>query len=287
MRRADSLVARESATARRGECMGAWDGKVVLVTGASAGLGLSIAEAFALAGAQVALVARRAEPLAVAAQRLSAPGRVVLPIVADVTRQADVERMVAECLGRFGRMDVLVNNAGRSARGRLLDTPAEEFVELVDLNLVAVVRCTRAAMAALLAARGHVVNIGSLAAKSAGRWLGAYPASKFALAGYTQQLRLEMEPEGLHVLLVCPGPIARDEPRVGEARLSAEVPESARRPGGGVKTRAILPEELAAEIVQACARRQVELIRPRKARLLFVLSHVSPRLGDWLVRRNT
>ena len=128
---------------------------------------------------------------------------------ADITEQDQVDALFAQTLDRFGRLDVLVNNAGRSMRGKLADTTPEQFRDLMELNLLALVRCTRAALPHLLAQRGHVVNIGSLASKSAARWVGAYPATKFAVAAYTQQLRLELTPEGLHVLLVCPGPIAR------------------------------------------------------------------------------
>ena len=83
----------------------------------------------------------------------------------------------------------------------------------MDLNLIALVRCTRAAMPQLLEPKGHLVNIGSLAGKTAARYMGAYSATKHAVSAYSQQLRLELGPQGLHVLLVSPGPIARDEPR--------------------------------------------------------------------------
>ena len=141
----------------------------------------------------------------------------------------------------------MVNNAGRSMRGKVLDTTPEQFRDLMELNLIALVRCTRAAAPHLLETRGHVVNIGSLAAKSASRWVGAYPATKHAVAAYSQQLRLELGPQGLHVLLVCPGPI---EARIrGFIRLEGleDIPERARRPGAGVKTKAIEPRWLAAE----------------------------------------
>ena len=91
----------------------------------------------------------------------------------------------------------------------------------MELNLLGLVRMTRAAAPHLLAAKGHLVNIGSLAGKSATRFMGAYPASKFAVSAYSQQLRLELEPEGLHVLLVCPGP-SREEPRQSTASEPAK-----------------------------------------------------------------
>lgn len=264
-----------------------WTNKVVLVTGASAGLGVEIARAFAQHGAKVVVAARGAEALEKSAASLRSDGLDVVGIPADVTRQTDVERLLQATVERCGRLDVLVNNAGKSARRAVLDTTAEDFAALIELNLLAMVRCTRAAAAHLLKTRGSVVNIGSLASKSAGPYLGAYPASKFAVAAYSQQLRLELGPHGLHVLLVCPGPIARIEPRVVDEAELARLPASARRPGGGVKTKAIDPADLAEDIVAACQSRQAELVRPAKARILFALAQLSPRLGDWLVRRNT
>ena len=264
-----------------------WHDKAVLVTGGSAGLGLAIAEAFALSAARVAIAARGAEGLEHAARRLREHGCDVLPLQADVTRQADVEQMVEKTLQEFGRLDVLVNNAGRSSRGAVLDTTPEELRELLELNLMAAVRATRAAAPHLLATRGHVVNISSLGGKSAARYLGGYNVSKFALSAYSQQLRLELGPQGLHVLLVCPGPLARSEIRTYGAEQMEELPESARQPGGGVKTRLIEPEWLAERIVQACRRRDPELVVPSKARLLFAIQQLSPRLGDYLVRKFT
>ena len=132
----------------------------------------------------------------------------------------------------------------------------EQFRDLMELNLIALVRCTRAALPHLLARQGHVVNIGSLAAKSASRWVGAYPATKHAVAAYSQQLRLELGPQGLHVLLVCPGPIAREGSRLYPLEGLEDVPERARHPGAGVRASAIAPEWLAKAILRACQRRR-------------------------------
>lgn len=269
-----------------------WQGKVVVVTGGSRGLGKAIAEEFAASGAQVVIAARRAETLAAVADEFQDKGHPVAAVAADITRQEDVERLFSQTVERFGRLDVLVNNAGRSMRRKIADTTAEDFRELLELNVVALVRCTRAALPHLLASRGHVVNIGSLAGKSAARYIGAYPAAKFAVTAYSQQLRLELGPQGLHVLLVSPGPIARDRAKVESEREvlgeSADVlPARAHQPGAGVRAKALSPSRLAEEIVRACERRQSELIRPRSARLLFALMQISPRLADWLVKRLT
>ncbi|MGH7135581.1 MAG: SDR family NAD(P)-dependent oxidoreductase [Pirellulales bacterium] len=267
-----------------------WHGKVVVVTGGSSGLGKAIAKAFAAHGGRVVIAARRPDALAAAAEELRALGHDVTAVAADVTRDDDVERLFAKTIERHGRLDVLVNNAGRSTRGALAETTADDFRELLDLNVLGLVRCTHAVLPHLLASRGHLVNIGSLAGKSVARWVGAYAASKFAVTAYSQQLRLELGEKGLHVLLVCPGPIARDEPhREADERDSTpgELPVRAYQPGAGVRTKAISPERLADEIVRACETRRPEIIRPRKARLLFALSQLSPRLGDWLVTRFT
>lgn len=272
--------------------MSYWQHKVAIVTGGSSGLGRAIAGALAAAGAKVVIAARHAETLEQTAAELSRDGRQVTPIAADVTRQEDVERLVNRTIDEFGRLDALVNNAGRSMRRAVLDTTPEDFQQLLELNLIGLVRMTRAAAPHLLASRGHVVNIGSLAGKSAARWIGAYPATKFAVSAYTQQLRLELSPQGLHVLLVCPGPIARDEPRDETSRElrgdeAPGVPARALKPGAGVRAKAIQPERLAAEILRACQRRKAELIVPPAARLLFALLQLSPRLGDWIVRKTT
>jgi short-subunit dehydrogenase len=277
--------------------MSAWQGKVVVVTGGSSGLGKAIAESFAQRGAQVVVAARRADLLAAVADELRGRGLDVAAVAADVTRADDVERLFARTIERFGRLDVLVNNAGRSMRRSIAETTADDFRELFELNMVGLVRCTRAALPHLLAAHGHLVNIGSLAGRSAARYIGAYPATKFAVTAYSQQLRLELGPQGLHVLLVCPGPIAReaarqeasgrgDEPARAD-KAADSLPPSAYRPGAGVRTRLLSAERLAAEIVRACETRRSELVRPRSARLLFILQQISPRLGDWLVKRLT
>ncbi|MHB1033840.1 MAG: SDR family NAD(P)-dependent oxidoreductase [Pirellulales bacterium] len=264
-----------------------WQDKVALITGASSGLGRVLAGALIQAGAKVVLAARSEEPLERCAAELRRSGRDVLAVPADVTRQEQVDSLFAETLRRFGRLDMLVNNVGRSMRRAVLDTTPEDFSDLMDLNLIAAVRCTRAGAPHLVASRGHLVNIGSLAAKSAARYMGAYPASKFALAAYTQQLRLELGPQGLHVMLVCPGPVARDEPRERSADETAGLPESAKKPGAGVKVRLIPPEKLAAQILDGCRRRRTELVVPSSARWLFAVTQLWPRLGDYLVRRMT
>jgi NAD(P)-dependent dehydrogenase (short-subunit alcohol dehydrogenase family) len=261
-----------------------WQDKVVLVTGGSSGLGRIIAETFHQAGAKLALVALEKTDVERAAAEI---GDGTLPIHADITKQEDVDRIFETVQNHFPQLDVLVNNAGRSMRGKVLNTTPEQFQALFVLNVLGTIRCTRAAVPLLLKRKGHIINIGSLAAKSAAKYVGAYPVSKFAVAAYSQQLRLELGPEGLHVLFVCPGPIRRDNERLYPLEGLEEIPESALQSGAGVKVGRIDPNYLAQKILTHCERRKPELIVPGKARILFVLSQLFPTLGDWIVQRST
>lgn len=267
--------------------MSYWQGKTAVVTGASAGLGKAISLALAKAGANVVLAARGAERLAAAAEDCARAGGRAIAVPSDVTSDADVQNLLAESLDRFGRVDLWVNNAGRSDRGTALATSPAAFQALWELNFLSVVRCTQLAAPQLQKTGGHLVNIGSLAAKIASRYLGAYAPTKFALAAYSQQLRLELEPLGLHVLLVCPGPIAGEQVRQYDQAALASLPESARRPGAGARVARISADRLAEQILAACRQRKKELVVPGRARLLCALAQLSPRLGDWLIRRWT
>jgi short-subunit dehydrogenase len=267
--------------------MSDWGNKVVLVTGGSAGLGRAIASQFAQCGATVVIAARDQDRLEAAATSIEGLGSRCHSVVADVTSDEDVRRLVASVVDQHGRLDVLVNAAGKSARGAIEETTVDDFQQLLDLNFLATVRCTSTALPYLKQTQGHLINIGSLASKVAARYLAGYPASKHAVAAYSQQLRLELEPAGLHVLLVCPGPIARDDVEVRYSAQAEDLPDEARRPGAGARLSALDPDRLAARIVRACERRQRELVVPGKSRLLFALSQLSPRLGDWLLKKFT
>ncbi|MDA1051156.1 MAG: SDR family NAD(P)-dependent oxidoreductase [Planctomycetota bacterium] len=265
--------------------MSYWQGKVAIVTGGSAGLGLAIAEALGDRGASVMIAARDGGRLHEAVGRLQQKGHRGAGFATDVTDAEQVDSLIDRTISEFGRLDMLVNNVGRSTRGNVLDTGPDEFRELLELNFLSVVRCTQAAAPHLIESRGHVVNIGSLASKSVSKFLGAYPASKFAVAAYSQQLRLELQPQGVHVLLVCPGPIAREDAGQRYDAETRDLPDSARQPGGGVKLRGIPPDRLAARILRACEQRRLELIVPARARWLFAISQLWPSLGDRIIAK--
>ena len=281
------MLSRKKLTQLRSRDMSFWQNKVALVTGGSQGLGLAIARAAAAAGARVVIAARNQEQLAAAAAAISTSDRTCGWLPCDVTQEDQVAALVAEVIQMHGRLDLLVNCAGKSDRGEAAAVSAEQFRELLDLNFLSAVRMTRAALPHLLKSRGHVVHIASLAAKTASRYLGAYPVSKFPLSAYAQQLRLELGPQGLHTLLVCPGPIRRDDSGRRYDAAAADLPAEARQPGGGVKLKGIDPDWLATRILAACERRQAELVVPARAKLLFALAQLWPTLGDWIITRMT
>ncbi len=266
--------------------MSYWQDKVVLITGGGAGLGLRLATHFARAGAQLVLADVNQQALDHAKAALQQYSIPVQDVVTDITHQDSVDRLF-DCVDeRCGQLHTLVNCAGRSGRGTVLDTTPETFQAFLDLNFFGTVRCTRAAVPRLLKTHGHLVNIGSLAAKMAASYLGAYPVSKFAVAAFTHQLRLELGPQGLHVLLVCPGPIARADAGRRYGQQAANLPASASRPGG-VRIKGLDPEYLASQILRACERRKPELVLPRKARLLAAILQLWPSWGDRIITART
>lgn len=208
-----------------------------MVTGGSAGLGLVIAETLLGAQYDVIILGRDAERLADAGQRLAPTARAagvrVQERVADVTCEASVAAAFATVQADFGRLNVLVNCVGQSDRGRTESLSRERLIELVDANVTSALVCSQAALPMLKDTRGVIVNIGSLASKVGARYLGGYCAAKHALAGLTQQMRLEWREYGVHVALVSPGPIQRaDRPHSAgpSARLGGD---RTRVPGTG------------------------------------------------------
>lgn len=266
--------------------MNYWTGKRAVVTGASSGLGRVIATELARQGAWLLLVARGEEKLRELAEELSQANGAIYFISADVTNPVDVERIATAVDTELGGIDLLCHCAGKSTRGEILSTTVEDHCELWELNFLAPVQLTSALQAPLEASRAHVVLLGSLASKVAPRYMGAYPASKFPLAAYAQQLRLQWGKTGPHVLLVCPGPIANEEAEGRYGQQAEGLPKAVRQGGGGAKVRKIDPQKLTQQILTACERRKVELVVPKKARLLFAISQLWPEWGDWLLSKN-
>ncbi|MDG2015364.1 MAG: SDR family NAD(P)-dependent oxidoreductase [Pirellulaceae bacterium] len=263
--------------------MSPWNEKVVAITGGSAGLGLAIARAFHQRGAVVVLIARDPSKLATAEAALG--NERVLSVTADVTDQESVKNAFAQILQQTGRLDVLVNNVGKSDRIELLDTSLANYREFMEINFLSAVSCTYAALEALTKSSGHVVNIGSLSSKTAWPLLAPYTTSKFALAAFTHHLRLEGPPE-VHSLLVCPGPIKRNDAgeRYDKQASKRGLSAAARQPGAGARVRAMDSAQLAEKIISSCEKRKPEWM-PFKYRLVLMLNALSPNFGDWFLKK--
>ena len=264
--------------------MANWTDKVVVVTGGSSGLGRAIAAEFAGAGSRVICLARDEQKLTQTATELSQSGAAVSGVVADVTDDQSVAAAVEEIKNQHGQIDVWINNVGRSLRVGLTDARVEDFQELMEINFLSAVRCSLAALPELDRTSGHLVNIGSLASKSGWPLVAPYSASKHALAAYHHQLRLE-GPRSIHYLFVCPGPIRRSDGGTRYADQASTLPEEAAKPGAGVKLKGIPPEEIAERIRVGCEKRTADLVMPGKARIAFALAQLSPRLGDYLLKK--
>src|SRR4051794_21867233 len=183
--------------------------QVIVITGASSGIGLTTAEMAAERGAAVVLAARSESELSGATARIRAEGGRATSVVADVTDEAQVEGIAQAALREFGRIDTWVNNAGIGMYGKLVDQPIADKRQLFETNFWSVVYGCRAAVRHMRRDGGVIVNLGSEVSDRATPMLGMYSASKHAVRGYTDALRMELEYDGvpIWVTLVKPGPI--------------------------------------------------------------------------------
>jgi short-subunit dehydrogenase len=267
--------------------MSYWKSKRCVITGGSSGLGLVLARELARREAVIVLNGRDIDRLAAAADELRGLGANVHTSSGDVSASGMATRLIGETCELLGGIDFVCHAAGRSMRGRLIDTSGDDFEALWRLNTRAAFELAKAAAGPLAQSRGHLVLVGSLASRIASRYLGAYPASKFPLAALAQQLRLEQGADGMHTLLVCPGPIRRDDTGTRYLQQAGNLPPEASAPGGGAKVPLLDPHVVCERILHACERRRVELVLPTKARWLFAISQLSPRWGDWLIDKFT
>ena len=178
--------------------------KVVIITGASSGIGKSCAEVFSKAGSHVVIASRNADKLGLVESELKMNGS-VLKVIADVSKEEDCRRLVDETLKHFGRIDVLINNAGLSMRALLEEVNLNVLRELMDVNYWGTVYCTKYALPHLLKNKGSITGISSIAGKKGLPGRSGYSASKFAMEGFLESVRIENMKKGIHVLVVCPG----------------------------------------------------------------------------------
>ncbi len=196
--------------------------KVIIVTGASSGIGLASARQFGSEGARVVMAARSLERMQSLAPSVAGPDR-VLCVRCDVTREEDCRALVEATVARWGRIDILVNNAGISMRAMFRDLDLLVLRRLMDVNFWGTVYCTKYALPYLLASKGSVVGVVSTAGYSALPARTGYSASKYAIRGFLDALRIEHLKDGLNVLVFAPGYTASNVRR--SALLSDGTPQ--------------------------------------------------------------
>jgi NAD(P)-dependent dehydrogenase (short-subunit alcohol dehydrogenase family) len=251
--------------------------RTVLVTGASSGIGRETALAFAAAGADVVLAARSADGLAKVATAARKHGVKALSIPTDVTKPASVQACFRKAVARFGRIDVVVNNAGVMIPAQVADIRAADLQKMLDVNLFGALWVMQAAVKAMRAqGGGHIVNVASLAGRRGFSPLGGYSATKFALVGLTEALRTELVGEPVNVSLVMPGVIDTPmaEAAMADPTTSGAWPRALNMP----------PAWVVWSIFAAIRFRLAEVAVPPGGALLEKLASLTPGATDSFLR---
>jgi short-subunit dehydrogenase len=253
--------------------------QIIVLTGATSGIGLATARRAAEKGAKLVLVARNEDALRQLAFELSRKGTEVLPVTADVGIQEDMQRVSAAAVERFGGFDTWINNAGVSIFGRLDDVALEDHRRLFQTNFWGVVHGSLAAVEHFRrSGGGALINLGSEVSDRAVPLQGMYSASKHAVKGFTDALRIELEEAGLPVAVTLIKPAAIDTMFVDHARNYLEVEPRLPPP-------IYAPEVAADAILYATEHFKRDLFVGGAAKLVSASAHYLPRLTDHVMRR--
>ncbi|MGA2712683.1 MAG: SDR family NAD(P)-dependent oxidoreductase [Bryobacteraceae bacterium] len=252
--------------------MGSLKGKAVIVTGASEGIGASLVAALQKRGAHLCLTARNEARLSAAA----GPGDVIVP--GDITADSVRSALIAKTVERWGKIDILINNAGRGSYYTATTTPLEEARALFELNFFAPFALSQLVIPWLRKTGGMVVNVSSIAGQISLPWLPVYSASKFALAAITSAQRTELRREGVHVMGVFPGYVNTD------FQAHAAGPRPPQRVIQG-KRFAVSAEDCAEAIVHGITHRRRSVVTPRSGWLLVWANRFFPSFVESQLER--
>lgn len=254
---------------------------VVVLTGASAGIGRSLALQLAAQGANLALAARDAAELEAAAAECRAAGGAALAVPTDVADEAQCAWLIERAVGEFGRVDTLVNNAGVSMWARFDELASVAPLErIMRVNYFGAVYCTYHALPHLKRTRGRIVGVSSLTGKAGVPTRTGYAASKHAMAGFFDSLRIELDGTGVTVTMIYPGFVATGVRRHAFAADGRPLGASPVQEGS-----VMTPDECARQIAAAAGRRKREVVMTARAKIGQWIRLVAPGVTDQIARR--
>jgi short-subunit dehydrogenase len=253
-------------------------GKVVIVTGASSGIGRALAIEAARRGARVVIAARRIDLLQNTAGEIAKIGSEVLVVQTDVSKAADCENLISKTIGTFGTIDVLINNAGISMRALFNQTDTAVLEKVINVNFWGTVHCTRYALPWLLQSKGTLVGISSVGGFKGLPGRTGYSASKFAMQGFLEALRIEHRNDNLDVLIVSPG-FTSTEIRV--KALNKDGSPQGFSPRN--EKRMMMPDQVARRTIDAIQNKRRLLILTLEGKFIIAMQRFFPTFLDRIV----
>jgi len=263
------------------EHMSAFKDNVVIITGASKGIGAEVARQLARQGAKLVLTARDEAALQAVARECEAAGAATQVVIADVAKQTECKTTIEGAIAKFGRIDTLVNNAGATMWAKFEDIDDMTILErIMQINYMGAVYCTHYALPHLKTTKGRIVGIASLTGKVGVPTRSGYAASKHAMAGFFDSLRIELQDSGVTVTMVYPGFVSTG------IRENASGPDGKPIKVSPVKEGEVMsPEACAAIILRAMANRQREEVMTLKGKVGQWLKLIAPGFVDGLARK--
>jgi short-subunit dehydrogenase len=255
--------------------------KVVVITGASSGIGKALASLFFKRGARLVLVARTESKLVELTSSINNLGGDAIYVLADVSNQLDCSNVIMQAVDKFGGIDILVNNAGISMRALFIDLNLTDFEKVMSINFYGTIYMTKYALKYILERKGSIAGISSIAGHKGLPARTAYSASKFAMTGFLEALRIENLKKGLHVLIASPG-FTASSIRQNALNSSGENQKESPRD----EKKMMSAEDAAECIVFAIIKRRNTLVLTFQGRLLVFLNKFFPNLVDRLVFKN-
>lgn len=246
--------------------------KVVIITGASSGIGKACAEKFANENYTVVLAARNMEKLQAATKQITESGGNAFAIQCDVSKKEDCKVLIDKTIEKYGQLDILINNAGISMRALLKDLDISVIENLMNINFWGTVYCTKYALDYLLKDKGSVIGVSSIAGYVGLPARTGYSASKYGMQGFLDALRTENLKTGLHVMVACPGFTASN---IRNTALTADGSQQGKTPREEGKM--MQPEEVAKHIFNGVIKRKRTVILTTEGKLAVFLGKLFPK----------